>query len=106
VHLKLKNNAGSYIATIVFEAVFIDKKGEIAAIVEKNVRDVVKDDVMNVWIDAPKNVYSVIKRCQMRILKIVCPLMPVVTGNDYIEILNHSFYGKDTPWGNWGNVTN
>ena len=97
VFVNLKNISDTDLGKVVFESTFFDIKGNIIDTVEYTARDFEKDTTRSVRIETPKAGTVDIKSYDVKINNIVFTPVPVVTGDDRISILKHSFQNMQTP---------
>ena len=86
-----KNNAGTSIGKLVFEAVLFDAKGNVIDTIERNIIDFEADKTCNVRIETTKAEKADIVSYDVHIKEMVLTPVPEAEGDHRIVILKHSF---------------
>ncbi|MDD4924127.1 MAG: hypothetical protein PHF74_04755 [Dehalococcoidales bacterium] len=90
VSLYLKNVSESDIGKVTFNIVFYDTNGDVIETIEHVIKNLVKNKEYPLIIGSKKGGIA-IKNYSVNIVEICAPPSPLVTDNEYIQILNHSF---------------
>ena len=90
LRLSFKNIAEATIGEVVFEVDFYNAEGNILDKAEYTVADVEKDKVVSFNMESHETVSCNITSYNAKVVKVIMTPIPVVTGDEKIQIINHS----------------
>lgn len=98
VVINLKNIAGVDIAKATFQAVFYDNNGNIIDTVEQDTINLEKDTSRLLSIYPSLSQEINVQNYNVKLLRVIPRISSTATGNDKIEILNHTFLEGNAPF--------
>lgn len=97
VLIKLRNNTTSTIGKTVISMIFYDKKGDVLDECIRNIKDIGSSEIFKAVVYPSKDIVRPIQSYCVEVIEVVMTPVPIVNGNNLIEILNHYFiYGDNT----------
>lgn len=95
LRLSFKNIAEATIGEAVFEVVFYDADGNTLDTAEYSIADIDKDRVVSLNMESSNIVSGDINSYNAKVVKVIMTPIPVVTGDEKIEVINHSLRETD-----------
>ncbi|MFZ7130967.1 MAG: hypothetical protein ACOWWR_01245 [Eubacteriales bacterium] len=103
ISIKLKNKTPSTIGRAVINTTFYDKKGNVIDEGVRIIKDIGNCEIFNIVVNPPCDIVAAIQSYYAEVTEVILTPLPVVNGNNIIEILKHNFIDGDNTFG-CGNI--
>jgi hypothetical protein len=103
ISIKLRNKTASTVGRAVINTMFYDKKGNVIDKGIRNIKDIGNCEIFNIIINPSNDIGAAIQSYYVEVTEVILTPLPVVNGNNVIEILKHNFIDGDNTFG-CGNI--